>query len=75
MAKDLNFISIKALVSEMRVMARIRHQHKEVEALINPLENNRAKIDFKESQKAITPGQSVVFYKDDRVIGGGIIEK
>ncbi|MFH0775244.1 MAG: tRNA 2-thiouridine(34) synthase MnmA [bacterium] len=74
-AKDLNFISIKALVSEMRVMARIRHQHKEVEALINPLENNRAKIDFKESQKAITPGQSVVFYKDDRVIGGGIIEK
>ena len=73
-AKDLNWIGIEALAIEMRVMARIRYQHKEAEALISPLENDRVKVCFKEPQKAITPGQSVVFYKDDRVIGGGVIE-
>jgi tRNA-specific 2-thiouridylase len=74
-AGGLNFIGIETLASEMRAMAKIRHQHKEAEALISPLDNSRVKVQFKEPQQAITPGQSVVFYKDDRVIGGGVIEK
>ena len=72
-AKDLNFLGIETLVSEMKVMARIRYQHKETEATITPLSNNKVNVSFKEPQKAITPGQSVVFYKDDLIIGGGVI--
>ena len=73
-AKDLNLISIEVIVGEMKVMAKVRHQHKEAEATISPLKNGRVKVCFKEPQKAITPGQSVVFYENDRVIGGGVIE-
>jgi tRNA-specific 2-thiouridylase len=74
-AGSLNFISIETLVDEMRVMAKIRYQHKETEAFIGPFSAGRVKVQFKEPQMAITPGQSVVFYKDDRVIGGGVIER
>ena len=38
-------------------------------------ERDRLKVIFAEEQEAITPGQSVVFYDHDRVIGGGIIDK
>ncbi|MDI6751650.1 MAG: tRNA 2-thiouridine(34) synthase MnmA [bacterium] len=72
-AKDLNFLGIESLVSKMKVMARIRYQHKETEATITPISNSKVNVSFKEPQKAITPGQSVVFYKDDLIIGGGVI--
>ena len=39
------------------------------------LESDSVRVTFTEEQEAITPGQSVVFYEDDRVLGGGIIEE
>jgi tRNA-specific 2-thiouridylase len=73
-AYDLNFISIDTLEEPMRVKAKIRYSAKEADALIIPLEKDKVKVVFDTPQRAITPGQSVVFYEDDIVVGGGIIE-
>jgi tRNA-specific 2-thiouridylase len=73
-AGDLNFISIEKLEGEMRVKAKIRYSAKEADALIMPYDSGRVKVVFDQPQRAITPGQSVVFYDGDTVVGGGVIE-
>jgi tRNA-specific 2-thiouridylase len=73
-AFDLNFISIEGLYDEMRVNAKIRYSAKEAPAVISPLGDERVKVSFDTPQRAITPGQSVVFYDGDTVVGGGVIE-
>ncbi len=55
--------------------ARIRSRSREAEALVIPLEDGRAKVAFLEPQRAIAPGQAVVFYRDDEVLGGGWIDR
>ena len=72
-ADDLNWISVRALREPMHVKARIRYKHKESPASVIPLENNRVLVRFERPQRAITPGQAVVFYDGDVVVGGGII--
>jgi len=56
------------------VTAKIRYSAKEAEAYISPFENERLRVRFAQKQRAITPGQSVVFYDGDIVVGGGTIE-
>jgi len=73
-ASDLNFISIESLKEEMDVTAKIRYSAKEAPATISPLPDGRVSVRFKEPQRAITPGQSVVFYDRDVVVGGGVID-
>jgi len=73
-ADDLNFISIDKLDGEKRVTAKIRYSAKEADATIYPMEDGRVKVVFETPQRAITPGQSVVFYDGDVVVGGGIIQ-
>lgn len=70
---DINLIVIDKLEEPMEVMAKIRYAAKEAKAIIYPLDENRIKVEFKEPQRAITPGQSIVFYIDDIVLGGGKI--
>jgi len=55
------------------VYARIRYRKRETRCEVS-FENNKLKVLFDEEQEAITPGQSVVCYHDDRVLGGGVIE-
>ena len=74
-ASDVNYISFDVPEGEMRVTAKIRYGAKEVDAVILPLEGSRARVRFSTPQKAVTPGQSVVLYKNDLVVGGGIIEQ
>jgi tRNA-specific 2-thiouridylase len=74
-AKDLNFILFEKLTSNLRVSAKIRYSAKPQLATLIPLENNRIKVVFDEKQRAITKGQSVVFYLENLVVGGGIIEE
>jgi len=57
-----------------KVYAKIRYRKKEALCAVTD-ENKRLKVTFTEEQEAITPGQSVVFYDHDRVLGGGIIEE
>lgn len=72
--KEVNLISVDELEGPMEVEAKIRYSAKPAKATISPMENGRVKVSFEDKQRAITKGQSVVFYKDDLVVGGGIIE-
>ena len=73
-AKDVNFIPFDKLEGEITVEAKVRYSGRPAEAVISPMENGRVKVSFKEKQRAITKGQSVVFYQGNMVVGGGIIE-
>jgi len=57
----------------MRLGIKIRYNAKEVPGLVLPKSQDMAEVIFDKPQRAVTPGQSVVFYDDDVVIGGGII--
>ncbi len=72
-AGDLNWIAIEALKEPIRLNARIRYHHKEQPARVEPLEEGKALVVFDQPQRAITPGQAVVFYDGDIVVGGGTI--
>lgn len=74
-AKDLNFILFDTLTSNLKITAKIRYSAIPQSATLIPMENNRVKVVFDEKQRAITKGQSVVFYLENLVVGGGIIEK
>lgn len=72
--RNVNFISIEKLEKPMRVMAKLRYRHIEQPAVISPLGEDRVLICFDEPQRAPSSGQSAVFYDEDTVVGGGIIE-
>ncbi len=72
-ANEINLILVDELTKPMQVMAKIRYAAKEAKATIYPIENGTLKIIFDEPQRAITPGQSIVFYIGDIVLGGGKI--
>ena len=71
----VNLIPRSDLDDSISVMAKIRYKHKEAKALLTPTDKNKARLDFESPQRAVTPGQSAVFYDNDIVWGGGIIEK
>jgi tRNA-specific 2-thiouridylase len=74
-ASGLNWITIEEIESPLMVKARIRYLHKETEAIVSPLKEEKVQVKFREPQLAITPGQAVVFYNGDVVLGGGIIDR
>lgn len=72
-ADNLNFMSIEDLDGKMEVTAKIRYSHQGAECTIEKVSEDVVKVIFKEPVRAITPGQAVVFYDDDIVVGGGTI--
>jgi tRNA-specific 2-thiouridylase len=72
-ARDLNWISITNLTAPMRVQAKIRHRHEPAWATLEPYGADEIVATFDEAQRAVTPGQSAVFYDGDEVVGGGWI--
>jgi len=72
-ARRLNWISIPKLTGPMRVRAKIRHRHEPAWATLEPAENGEVIATFDQPQRAVTPGQSAVFYDGDEVVGGGWI--
>jgi tRNA-specific 2-thiouridylase len=72
-AERLNWISVAGLVGEMRVRVKIRHRHEPAWATLRADGEDRVRAEFDEPQRAITPGQSAVFYDGDEVVGGGWI--
>jgi tRNA-uridine 2-sulfurtransferase len=72
-AGRLNWVSIPDLTAPMRVQAKIRHRHEPAWATLEPAGEGEATATFDEPQRAVTPGQSAVFYDGDEVVGGGWI--
>lgn len=70
----LNAMAVPAFESGMEVFAKIRYNHKGAPAVIKSAEGDSLLVEFKEPQRAVTPGQAVVFYQGDYVAGGGIID-
>lgn len=70
--KDINLLSFDRIEEELEVDVKTRYSSKMAKATIIQ-EDDIIKINFKEPQKAVTPGQSAVFYIDDIVVGGGKI--
>jgi tRNA-specific 2-thiouridylase len=73
-ARELNWIH-EAPGSPFVCEARIRSRSPEAEALVIPLPDGRVQVSFLETQRAIAPGQAVVFYRDGEVLGGGWIDR
>jgi tRNA-uridine 2-sulfurtransferase len=71
--RQLNWISIPELQSEMRVRVKIRHRHEPAWATLRMSGADEAEAVFDEPQRAVTPGQAAVFYDGDEVVGGGWI--
>ncbi|RKY31338.1 MAG: tRNA 2-thiouridine(34) synthase MnmA [Candidatus Omnitrophota bacterium] len=73
--KNINLISVDKIEKPVRADVKIRYKHPPSPATIIPFEKDSLKVIFDYPQRAITPGQSAVFYQEDIVLGGGIIEK
>jgi tRNA-specific 2-thiouridylase len=76
-AKEVSWVNFDSLAETLHLKAKIRYMSTEVEVEAVPLEGekNKVSVTFFEPQSAISPGQVVVFYDGDVVMGGGIIEK
>ena len=73
LARDVNWIAIEGLEAPLEVTAKIRNRHHPAAAQIESAGAGQVRVTFREPQRAITPGQAVVFYQDDVVVGGGWI--
>jgi len=74
-ADNWNWIPFPALTEPLAVMARARYNQKEQPAMVYPEADGFARVVFAEPQRAMTPGQAVVLYQGDLVVGGGTIRE
>ena len=72
-AYDVNLISVAKIEGQMRCKAKIRYKHPEAPATVEQISDTEIRVIFDEPQRGITPGQAVVLYDGDMVIGGGTI--
>lgn len=73
LVSDISFVSDEVPGNDFKCKVKIRYKKEEADAEVHMLDDKNAKIVFKEKQRAITRGQSAVFYDDDIVLGGGTI--
>jgi tRNA-specific 2-thiouridylase len=74
-AGEVNYLGMDPPYGPLRVAAQIRHNHRAAPCELIPLEREKARLVFDLPQLSVTPGQAAVFYRDDMVLGGGIIER
>lgn len=72
-ANDWNWFPFPALTEPMRVTAKARYNQPPQPATVYPEADGYARVEFDEPQRALTPGQAVVLYQEDLVVGGGTI--
>lgn len=73
---DINWINpnLKSKIENLKLTATIRYGHPAENCQLESIDSNKIKVTFAKPQRAITPGQSIVFYKGEEMLGGGIIE-
>ncbi len=71
--KNVNWLSGKQPKLPLKASVKIRYRQKPVSAVIRKLGGKNCFLKFDKAQRAVTPGQSAVFYKGQKVLGGGII--
>lgn len=74
-AADLNWMTTDGITAPLRCKAKARSRMTEQAATVYPAESGQVRVVFDEPQRAITPGQAVVFYDGNLVLGGGTIAK
>lgn len=74
-AEQMNWIQPLESIRALRCRARIRSRHDEAECRVTAFQNHCVQVEFDQPQRAITPGQAIVFYDGDDVLGGGFIER
>jgi tRNA-specific 2-thiouridylase len=74
-ADRVNWIAIEKMSKPLRVMAKIRYNHRKAKATVTGMSGDAVRVEFDEPQEAPTPGQAVVFYEKDIVLGGGWIKE
>lgn len=72
-AKQLNYAAQEQMPKRFEAVAKIRYSHSGAPCLVERLKEDLIRVTFKEPQRAITPGQAVVLYEGDIVLGGGVI--
>lgn len=72
-ANRLNFMSVDNIDGELRATAKIRYSHKGAPCIIKKIDEDLLLCKFDEPQRAVTPGQALVFYDGEYVLGGGTI--
>jgi tRNA-specific 2-thiouridylase len=72
-ARDVNWLSGEIPGEPFRADVKTRYTAKEAQALVTPLDGNQARVRFEAPQRDITAGQAAVFYRDDMLMGGGLI--
>lgn len=73
LCNHINCMSVSEIADGMRVLAKIRYAHKGAMATLTHADANTIRCDFDEPVRAVTPGQAVVFYDNDYIVGGGTI--
>ena len=71
----MNWIAFDTPSKAIKCTAKIRSSQKAQTVLIRPVETGGVDVKFENMQKSIAPGQSIVFYDEDVVLGGGIIDE
>jgi tRNA-specific 2-thiouridylase len=73
LVEDIHLVSVSSIDAPIRVTAKYRYKTPETPATVSPDGDGLLRVAFDESQRAVTPGQSIVFYQGDVVVGGGVI--
>lgn len=72
-ADNVNFIPFEQIQEPIKVKAKIRYSARPSDAIIFPISAEKVKVEFEKPQRAVTPGQAVAFYDENKLLGGGTI--
>ena len=74
-AEKVNWIAWEKLEGPVRIQAKVRYKHPKAWATVYPVQESEIRVVFETAQSAVTPGQAIVFYEGDLLLGGGWIKK